>query len=198
MSVKIKLENVRLSFPELFEAKEFETGDGKPRYSATFLIDPKTDAHKKIEDAINAAAKETFKEKAALKLKSIRGDSKACCYMSGDLKEYDGWEGKMALTSHRRAKDGPVGVYGNFIDPQTGKVVAFTRESQGKPGTPYGGCYVNATVEIYAMDGKNAGVRCGLTAVQFDHDGDSFGGAKRANPDDFQASEGADADPLAA
>ena len=38
--MKVKLSNVRLSFPQLFVAKEFKPGDGKPRFDATFLIVP--------------------------------------------------------------------------------------------------------------------------------------------------------------
>lgn len=48
--MKVKLTNVRLAFPQLFEAKTVN-GEGKPAFSATFLLDP---THSDIK-AINAA-----------------------------------------------------------------------------------------------------------------------------------------------
>ena len=53
--MKLKLTNVRLAFPDLFEAKEFEAGDGKPRYSATFLVEPGSENDKAIRKAQKAA-----------------------------------------------------------------------------------------------------------------------------------------------
>ena len=37
--MKLKLNNVRLAFPVLFEAKTVN-GEGKPAFSASFLMDP--------------------------------------------------------------------------------------------------------------------------------------------------------------
>ena len=190
---KRKLIDVRLSFPDLYRPVEYEKDDGKPRFNATFLIDPKSENHKNIEADIVAAAKEVFEKDWEKKLAALKGNSNKYCYLDGNLKDYDGYAGMYYLAAHKPAKQGPVGVYGNVIDPQTGKVVVLTEES----GKPYGGCYVNATVEIYAQKGANPGIRCGLIAVQFARDGDAFSGSKPANPDDFAPVEGADADPLA-
>ncbi|MDP3939856.1 MAG: DUF2815 family protein [Deltaproteobacteria bacterium] len=196
MSTKLKLLDVRLSFPDLFEAVEFKAGDGKPRYNASFLVVPGSENDKKIEAAIAAEVKAAFADaaKGAKWLAGIRGQSNKDCYTDGDKKEYDGYEGMKVLSSHRRAKDGPVGVYGNVIDPQTGKVVVLTELA----GKPYAGSYVNATVEIYLQTkGENQGVRSGLQAVQFARDGDAFSGSKPATPDDFDALEqGADAEAM--
>jgi hypothetical protein len=54
--MKIKLTNVRLSFPELFEAKSVN-GEGKPAFSGSFLIDPKDPQVKMINEAIEAVAR---------------------------------------------------------------------------------------------------------------------------------------------
>jgi hypothetical protein len=47
-------------------------------------------------------------------------------------------------------------------------------------GKPYGGCYVNVSVDVYAMDkpGMGKSVNATLLAVQFVEDGESFGGSK--------------------
>uniref|UniRef100_UPI0025B91E9B ssDNA-binding protein n=1 Tax=Candidatus Symbiopectobacterium sp. TaxID=2816440 RepID=UPI0025B91E9B len=65
-------------------------------------------------------------------------------------------------------------------------------------GKPYAGCYVNATIDIWAMD-NNFGKRinASLGGVQFLCDGDAFAGGGVATPDDFEnMSEGADAEAL--
>ena len=184
--MKLKLTDVRLSFPDLHEPVEYQVGDGKPRYNASFLVVPGSANDKAINTAITEACNDVFEKKADKMLESIKGNPNKFCYLDGDTKEYDGYAGMMVLAAHRRAKDGPVGVYLNVIDPQTGKVAV----APANCGKPYAGCYVNASVEIYAQKGENPGVRCGLIAVQFARDGDSFSGSKPATPDDFEPIEG--------
>lgn len=186
MTTKVKLTDVRLSFPVLFKAEEFKAGDGKPRFSAAFLIQPGSENDKAINAAIAAEANTTFEKKASVMLESFRGNANKYCYMKGDLKDYDGYAGMMVLASHRRASSGRPLV----IDQQKNPLV----EEDGKP---YGGCYVNATVEIYGQKGENAGIRCGLLAIQFARDGDAFTAGTKPSADDFDdIKEGATAEDL--
>lgn len=179
---------VRLSFPDLFEARQYE-GQGPHRYSATFLVKPNGENAKRIKAAMLEAATELWPKAAPAKLKSYEGNSNRCCFTSGDLKEYDGYAGMMALSSHRKQDAGrPLVIDGqkNPLSPQDGK--------------PYAGCYVNAFVDIYCQDGQNHGVRCGLRGVQFAADGDSFSGSRVASTDDFDTIDdtgGGDTDGLA-
>ena len=55
--MKIKLNNVRLAFPALFEAKTVN-GEGDPRFSAVFLMDPKHPQLEEIRKALKQVAKE--------------------------------------------------------------------------------------------------------------------------------------------
>ncbi len=55
MSKTIFINNVRLAFPVLYQPEEFQAGDGKPRYSATLLVEPDSDADKTIRAAIKDA-----------------------------------------------------------------------------------------------------------------------------------------------
>lgn len=174
MTTKVKLVNVRLSFPDLFEAKEYKPGDGKPRYSAAFIIAPGSENDKAIRAAILAEAKTTWEKKGESTLKAIENNPNKFCYMSGDLKEYDGYAGNMILSSHRKASSGRPLV----IDQQKNPLVV-------EDGKPYAGCYVNATVEIYGQKGENFGMRCGLLAVQFAGDGDAFSAGTKPSTDDF-------------
>lgn len=184
MTTKVKLTNVRLSFPKLFEAEQYE-GKGAFRFGATFWI-PKTDTTQiaRVNEAIQTEAKAAWGAKAAAKLTEILPDKKACCFIDGTRKDADDvW----VLASYRPQEKGRPLV----IDQQKNPLVATD-------GKPYAGCYVNATVEIYTTNKPNEGVRCGLLGVQFLKDGDAFGGGTPPNPDDFEAlAEGANADSLA-
>ena len=179
---KIKLQDVRLSFPDLFTPVGFEEGDKKLRYNATFLVVPGSENDKAIRAAIDAAAEEAWPKKSAAMLESFKGNSNKYCYLNGDTKDYDGYEGMMYLSSHRGSGDGAPAVKGADIDPSTGKV----RDLKAEDGIPYAGCYVHAVVEIYAQSNKYPGIRCGLVGVQFVRDGDAFSGASRAKDGDFE------------
>lgn len=189
--MKVKIKNARFAFLELFEAKEYQVGDGKPRYSATLLIEKGSPDDKAIRTAIATVGKEAWADKAEKVLKSFEGNSQKYCYLDGDSKDYDGFAGMMYVAAHRRAKDGPPGVYSNTAGPD-GKPAALAAES----GKPYGGSYGAATIDIYAQTEGNPGIRAALIAVQFLKDGDAFGGS-RPDASDFDVVEGADADDIA-
>lgn len=175
----VMLKDVRLSFPVLFTPKEYKPGDGKPRFSATFLIEPGSENDKAIEAAIEQAAAETFGAKAKALIASMRPQSNKFAYGDGDLKEYDGYEGMKYLACHAKVRPG---VFDNIADPATGKARVITSEAEGRP---YAGCYVNAKVSIYAQKGENPGIRASFTGIQFFRDGDAFSGAKPASADEF-------------
>ena len=173
--MKVTIRNARLAFPALFEPKAManEPAD-KAAYSASFIFDPvanKADIAA-LEAAIEAVAKEKWGAKADTVLKSLyaKGD---VCLRSGDTKsEYDGFEGNMYIST--RSKTRPL-VIDRDKTPLT--------QADGKP---YGGCYVNASVEVWAQD-NNFGKRinCQVKGVQFFKDGDAFSGGGAASPDEF-------------
>ena len=187
MATKLKLKDVRLSFPDLYVATEFKKGDGKWRYNASFLFEPGSSTDKEVKAAMLAEAIEAYGAKGAEKLATFQKGGNTA-YSDGNDKEYDGYKGMMVLAAHRPKKDGPPGVFGNTIDPQTGKVVKLTEES----GVVYAGCYVNGTVTFYTSK-EFPGLWCGFSGVQFARPGDAFGGSVAASADDFDAQEGADA-----
>jgi hypothetical protein len=145
----LTIRNVRLSFPDLFFAVEYKKGDGKPRWNASFLVKPGSEADKAIRAAIEAEAKAEWGAKAAETLKSMEGQNNKHCYLSGDNKSYDGYAGMMVLASHRAAKlkSGAPNSPPIILDSLAG--------ADGKParlsadaGRPYAGCYVDAKVSI--------------------------------------------------
>ncbi|MCW3656529.1 DUF2815 family protein, partial [Burkholderia cenocepacia] len=104
---------------------------------------------------------------------------------------FDGFEGNMYIAAHRKRDDGRPLLLDNVADPETNKPARLVDSNgdwlPGKEGRIYAGCYVNATIDIYAQTKTNPGIRCGLMGVQFHAPGDSFSGASRANEDDFEA-----------
>lgn len=183
--MKLTLKDVRLSFPDLFEPKAFKDNPDK-RFGANFLIVPGSENHKAIEAAIVSQAKEKFEKKADAMLNSFRGNANKTCYLDGNTKEYQGYEGHMCLSARRKETDGRPKV----VDRNGAPLAAAD-------GKPYSGCYVNAIVDIYAQTGQYPGIRCSLLGVQFVRDGESFGGAVHLGDDAFEdLTSGADADDL--
>ena len=172
----VKLTKVRLSFPNLFVAKEYKAGDGKPRYDATFLIEPGSENDKLIQAAIKAEAEASFGAKAASYLESFRGNANKYCYLKGDLKEYDGYAGMLYVACHSKTR--PL-----VIDRDKTPLTA-------QDPKPYAGCYVNAKISIYAQKGENAGIRAAFSGVQFAADGDAFSAGGPASVDDFDTVAG--------
>lgn len=164
MSAKLKLQNVRLSFPSLFNKAVFNGNVTK--YEGTFLMPKGSPQHKQTQDAIDAFIAEKFQGKAPKGLKIT-------CFTDGDEKDYDGYEGQMALKggSTKRVL---------LIDKDKTPLVE-------EDGRLYAGCYVNAIVEFWYSDHPLGGKQIigNLLGVQFAKDGDSFGDNTGASIDDF-------------
>lgn len=185
--MKLKLTNVRLSFPALFEAEDYQN-DGKFAYKATLLL-PTNDPQKAmIEQAILAVAKEAFKDKAAAVLAANEGNPQKHCFIDGARRTYEGYEGNWALSTKRPQEKGRPLVLDQAKNPLT-----------AADGKPYAGCYVNASVEFWAQNNTHGRcIRCTLLGVQFARDGDAFTAGTVADPEDFEdLAAGAAADSLA-
>jgi hypothetical protein len=174
--MKVKLQNVRLSFADLFEAVQYE-GSGPFKYRASFLMYPNSKNHKELIAAMKAVAKEEWKDKADAVLANADDDSKLRFIIDGNKKAYDGYAGMVAITATRdQAKGRPL-----ILDKNK-------EELSSTSGKPYSGCYVNATVEIWPQNNKyGKTIRAGLLAIQFAKDGDAFGaGSATGSPDEFE------------
>lgn len=176
------LENVRLSFPELFKPTAFKPGDDL-KYKATFLIPKGSPQAKAVEAAILAVMKEKHGAKAQKVLDSIRNNPNKCCWQDGDTKDYDGYEGMMALSAKSK------------IRPTT--LARDNSPVTEADGVIYAGCYVKAIVDLFNYDSSGAGISAGLSGVRFSKDGDAFGGGRAAAPDEFGEPEGEDAEDFA-
>lgn len=173
---KVKLLNVRLSFPDIFEAVQFD-GAGPFRYRASFLIEPNSANHKAVIAAMKEVANEEWKDKADAVLKKAADDSKTRLLVDGNTKEYDGYKDMMCLSASRdQTKGRPL-----IIDKNKEPLAQVD-------GKPYAGCYVNATVELWPQNNKwGKCIRAQLLALQFAKDGDAFSaGSAVGLPDEFE------------
>jgi hypothetical protein len=135
---KIKLNNVRLSFPSLFRKSVYNGEETK--FEATFLLDKKTqgDKIKEIEAAIASAIKEN--------LKGAKLGSDKLCLKDGDDFEYVGYSGHMSIKASSNKR--PL-----VIDRDKSQL-------SEEDGRLYAGCRVNATIELWAQNntyGKQIG-----------------------------------------
>jgi hypothetical protein len=163
---KIKLNNVRLSFPSLFRKSVYNGEETK--FEATFLLNKKTQADKikEIEAAIAAAIKEN--------LKGAKLGADKLCLKDGDDFEYVGYAGNMSLKASSNKR--PL-----VIDRDKSQL---TEEDNRL----YAGCRVNATIELWAQNntyGKR--INANLLAVQFYKDDEPFADGEKGSVDDFEA-----------
>lgn len=174
---RVMLRNVRLAFPSLFEPSTF--GDGDPAYQATFII-PGDDAQiAAINKVIDAVAKEKWGAKADATLKSLRSTGKVALKNGDEKSQYDGFEGNVYIAP--RSKTRPT-----VVDGQRAPIGE-------RDGRIYAGCYVNASIEIWAQDNQyGKRVNATLRGVQFVRDGEAFGGGRPAEADEFDEVEAAD------
>ncbi len=165
-----RLENVRLSYPQLWTAKAMMEGQD-PRFSASFIFDNTNPAHIAILDRIEAqasrAALDYWKKAVRLSGSLVRdGNEKS---------DTDGYgEGTSFLTAGRKTR--PVVV---DLDPS----IPIT-EQDGKLNA---GDYVNATIRLWVQDSHGQKrVNAELRAVQFLRKGVAFGTAAVNAEDEFE------------
>lgn len=181
--MKVSLKNVRLAFPNLFEAKAVN-GEGDPRFSASFLMDSNHPAVAELKAAFETVGKEKWSSKWPQVKKELELKDRTALH-DGDTKaEYAGFEGMMFVNAGNKVR--PL-----VIDRDKSPLIAAD-------GKPYAGCYVNASIELWCQD-NNYGKRinASLRGVQFLKDGDAFAGGGTASDDEFDdIEEGAEADDL--
>lgn len=174
--MKVRITKTRLAFAQLFDAKAVD-GEGDPRYSAAFILDPNSPDIAAIEAAEKAVAKEKFGEKWEGVLKKLKDEKRTAfsrkprTNAAGEV--YAGFDGMFSLNASNKARP-------TVVDRDK----THLAKSDGKP---YSGCYVEALVEFWAQDNQyGRRINCTLRGVRFLEHGDSFGGGAPASADEFE------------
>lgn len=166
---KLLLTNVRLSFPSLDKSEQYNGQDTGKR-AATFLIPADSKQAKALKKLAKSVAEEKFDKPLPKKMKT--------CIKDGDEVEYDGYAGMTAIKANTSKKP----------------VLLDRDKSAIDPNELYAGCYVNASLDLYALDNQyGKRLSCQLNGIQFAKDGESFG-AKNDSFDDFEAVDDDDDD----
>lgn len=156
METTVKLTNVRLSFPALWQPRVGPDANSKPSYQASFILDKKANAAdiEKVRAVIAGIVKESFKGKQPPKI----------CLRDGSEKpDVDGYGDGVMFISARSDKRPEV------VARNMEKLI----ESDNKV---YAGCVVNATVRLWAQDNQyGKRINAQLRAIQFVKDGAPFG-----------------------
>lgn len=190
----IKFTNARLAFPALFEAKTVgNDASAKPMFSAAFIFEEGQDCRAQIgtpsdtgglnwekpgpavqiiESAIKRVADDKWKSQAGAIISGLAKKDRLCLH-DGDTKaQYAGFPGNRFVQASNKGR--PV-----VVDKDRSPLTSGD-------GKPYGGCYVNGTIDIWAQDNQyGKRVNATLTGVQFVKDGEAFGGGRRGSADDF-------------
>jgi len=160
--MKLKLQNVRLSFCDLFTA--VSKFDGDPKFSAMFIVDPKSDSGK----ANLASFKKIVRQLESEKLAGKELPTEKLPIQDGNGADgegrYSGWDNKVIISSANKRR--PV-IVGKARQP-----VAETDLSD----VPESGDFVNAIVDLWCMDHQQFGQRiiASLEAVQYVKAGEKF------------------------
>lgn len=176
--MELILRNVRVAFPEGLETPCYgtQTGEGEKKYRAKFIVEKGSETEKSIKAAMKEVAKEQWKDKADATLKKLEAKEDVC-FRDGDLLKAAGFQGHMYMSVTSKTKVRLIDKNKVDLPPESGRI--------------YGGCFVNAKVDIKAQDnGFGQRINGYVNVVQFSKDGDPFVGT--SSIDDFEVLEVAD------
>lgn len=176
--MKIAIKNARLAFPTLWTPrKASDAPDAKAKFGATFILEPSNPVVEEIAKAIVEVAKAKWADKHAGILSKLKEDKRICFSRqpkaNSNGEPYDGFVGMCWISA---SADVRPGVFDANRSPLT-----------SADGRPYGGCYVNGSIELWAQDNKyGKRINATLRGVQFLRDGDAFAATRPAQADEFE------------
>ncbi len=208
----------RLSYPDIFTSrpgvKQADGSMSKPKFGCHIIFEPTSEAATKVKTAIMSQVQGKWGPQGVNFLTAMEASKK--CLRNGNLNidkagvVRSGYQGMMFVVS--RNKNKPLVIADKFHDGrpvhlhEDGSAWQQNRQTGAwepcavpwKVTVPYGGCYVNAQIEIYAMDGQppqGKSINASLLAVQFLRDGAAFGGSRADESDFSDVSTGSGMDP---
>ena len=200
---KVFIADARISYPALEEPRPSINGDN-PRYEATFLFAPDSQAAQQLKQAVETVAREEFGPQADRILAA--GNP----VRSGDDREKNpaGYAGNPVRSGDDREKN-PAGYAGNLYITARSKMRPDLRDSNPRIQITdpaiikdkfRGGYHVNAYVEIFSYQAKSptgavikSGVSAMLLGVQFKSYDTPFGGVSLSADDYPDETKAADA-----
>ena len=181
MATEIILKNVRGAFLDIWTPKAFQ-GDGAPRYSAKFVIEPDSENDKAIGAAITKEATAKWKDQAKTVITDLMARDKVCyvkrTILTKEGKPVNGFDGMFALSA---SADPAKGQKPMVVDKKL-------QPTRAEDGVIYGGCRLDAKLSVWAQDNKwGRRINCQLLVVQFRADDDAFGAGAPPNVSGMEA-----------
>ena len=191
MSTLVKLKDVRLSYPVLFEAKDYQ-GNRQFKYGASAIIEPGSDNDKLLREAVLKECLATWPTLGKAQYdKLLKGDLRHTCFFDGDRKfeedpeKYAAYEGSVILKASRKLEKGMPAIYDvptRCKKDADGKTIKLTVDD----GTIYGGCRGVFYADVYAWNsGPTKMTVATLVGFQKTSDDVSFGGASFVSENDI-------------
>ena len=178
--MKVKIKNARCSFPDLFNTSKFEGVDTE-KYGITLILNKTehADAIKEIKDACQKLIVE--------KLEQNKLPREKICLRDGDEMEHDYYADSYIIRPKTKKSPLPAdtnfSIVKHFLVMDKNKSILTAENNKF-----YGGCYVNACIDIYASK-KYKLILASLLGVQFHADGEPLGEITQFGFDDFDSNE---------
>lgn len=199
--MRFQLRDARLAFPNIFTPYKGSYGarliippnhiqtirpkDRETLVKAGIKLPPDPKAKVKTLPLLKlialAVAREEWNAKADAVFKALEAQDKLFYHDGSTKAEYEGFEGNKFVAANNKVKPSTWDQNRNEVGESDGVL--------------YSGCYVNASLDIWAQDHKEFGKRinAGLRGVQKLRDGDAFsGGGAPADEDEFDDELGVD------
>lgn len=165
LNVEVILLDVRLSHPQLFNARSYKDDPKLPKkFQASFIMDLKTESGKANHRKLQAAKKEVM-------LATFGPDEKKWPNFKEDHNCFKKYPDEENIAEELRGNSVFSGK--NTRRPQV--LDGRKNPVMEQDGVIYAGCYVNGIVRMYAQTGDNLGLRGSVETVQFWRKGDAFG-----------------------
>lgn len=166
-NVRVLIRNVRISFPRLDEPRANALNPSAPeKFSATFLLEPGSEAHKTTAAAIAVVADSAWDEKYAAQMRNPACEKQPLHRGDDRPKVYDGYAGMLYFAANSRRRP-------ELRDSNPQNAITDPEEIRRKFLPGY---LVNAFVEFWPETRFSNRVCCELIGVQFAGIADVLGG----------------------
>lgn len=167
------MQNVRLTFPSVFEAKAAKAGQ-KQKFSASFLFPPTHPAVALLKAAMQEVAKAKWGDKWEEVYNGLKAGDKLAVHDGATKSQYTGYAGNLFINASNELRP-------TVVDGQRQPLTAAD-------GQIYSGCFVNAKIEVWAQQHAEHGrrINASLMGIQKFADGERLSGGAVASADDFE------------
>ncbi len=172
--MRIMLRDVRLAYGHgLWTKSKPPNSDAgaKEKYRVALILPEKHPQFAEVKKIILQVMTDKFGAKAPAVLKAAELQQKSCLRNGDDKADADGFAGNWYISANSETRPSTFNHDRTPVNQDDGII--------------YSGCYVNASLDIYAFDRVSKGNSAGLRGVQFLRKGDAFGGGAPADENEF-------------